>query len=46
MGYRKVEINFFRTFSGLWVMNKNESKGGDTIIPHGQPRILIPVDID
>jgi hypothetical protein len=28
-------------------MNKNESKDGkNTIIPHGQPRILIPIDVD
>jgi len=25
-------------------MNMNESKGENTIIPHGQPRILIPLD--
>ena len=45
IGQRKQ--NFFRAFCGLWVMNKNKSKGGEnTIIPHGQPRILIPVDVD
>ena len=25
-------------------MNKNESKGKNTIIPHGEPRNLIPLD--
>ena len=28
MGYRTAETNFFRAFCGLWMMNKNDSKGG------------------
>ena len=46
MGYRTVETKFFRAVFGLWVMNKNESKGGKNMIkPHGQPGILIPLDV-
>ena len=45
--YRTAETTFFRAFCGLWVMNKTESKGGgNTIIPHGQPGILIPLYVD
>ena len=40
------EIFFCRLFRGQKVMNTKESKGKNTIIPHGEPGNLIPLNVD